>query len=93
MTKIKAMRIIRDVMDGTSGHTHGIVYKVGKSWKVETSINRLEGEGARFQHDRNEMTLKDVEEFLSQNWLPIHENYYNGCNCPRDEYLKEYHKN
>jgi hypothetical protein len=65
MTKRQAIKEIRDVMAGYSNHKYGMVYKIGRSWEVQTGMSKFDSEdGTVFYHNCNEITLKEVE-----NWL------------------------
>jgi len=65
MNKSNAVSVIKSVMEGASGHTNGVIYKVGRSWKVETGMNYIEKDGYHFQHCCNNITRKEVEKIIS----------------------------
>ena len=72
MTKKQVVKIMRNVMTGADAHTNIVAWKEGRSWKVETGLNkynRHDFENVQFigRHCCNEMTLKEAEELL-KNW-------------------------
>ena len=75
MTKANMIKEVRDVMTGVSGHTNILVWKKGRSWKTETNISKFSFEdvdnvnGFQLNHCCNEMTLKETENYLKDNYL------------------------
>lgn len=71
MTKKEMISNVRDVMTGRSGHTYISVSKKGRSWKIKTNINPILDDSALFEakHICNEMTLKETENYLKDNYL------------------------
>ena len=73
MTKRKAIREIKEIMNGTSGMTNIKIWKNGRSWETETSLNKFddyeensENGIIQFQHCCNEITLRQVEDLLNE---------------------------
>ena len=75
MTKREMIKEVRDVMTGNSGHSYIMVWKEGRSWKVETNINKFSSDDFEddtyFQcrHSCNDMTLKETEGYLKASRL------------------------
>jgi len=76
MKKIEMLKILKDVLDGTSGHTGAVVTKTSPgNWDIYTGIAPI-GHGAideenclwigSFQHFCNKISLDETRELLNE---------------------------
>jgi hypothetical protein len=72
MTKLNVARELKDVIDGTSGHTIARVWKTGRSWNIETSISDYndydDDNSVIYKHYCNDITLREVIEILNKDF-------------------------
>lgn len=63
MTKREVVKLLAEVLNGTTNHQYlGIDYK-NKKWYVFLEMNRTSNQ-YNFQHDRNDCTQKEAKEIL-----------------------------
>lgn len=73
MTKKAVAKELQEIMTGVSGHTNAIVWKEGRSWKIETGLNKFDkhdySENAvNYSHCCNELTQKEIIAELNEDF-------------------------
>ncbi len=75
MTKREIAKELQEIMTGASGHTNAIVWKEGRSWKIETGLNKFDHrdyglDSINYRHCCNEITIQEIIENLTEKFDP-----------------------